>query len=206
VGSRGLGEPCATDDECRGDMVCNTSAGISECASSCAGGAACPDGFECRADLCIRDRRQGVGGICEEQADCGDAICAEQGDREWCTAICSGASDCPTGFDCVAAGGTRVCAPTLSLEGEACAIDVECATGLCALIGDSGVCSSVCDADNACAPGLECRRTGSGTTAVCIPAPRPATGGCSAASVPAGGASAWLLALVAAAMLARRRR
>lgn len=207
-GRRGLGEPCAEDGECRDGLVCHESAGIRECASRCAGADnTCPRGFECRRNLCIRDRRQGVGGICEEGADCGEAICAAQGERQWCTAVCDAVDDCPNGFDCVATGGTRVCAPMRSLEGEPCDDSADCVTGLCANVGGGGVCTSLCDADNACAPGLECRRTGDGTTAVCVPPPpRPSTaGGCSAA--PGTGGLAWLGALFAlVGVLVLRRR
>ncbi len=204
---RGLGEPCEDDESCRGDLVCYDSAGVRECASSCAGGATCPRGFECRADLCIRDRRQGVGGICEEGLDCGEAICAAQGERQWCTTVCDGPEDCPSGFGCVAAGGAQVCAPTGALEGEPCTESAECVTGLCARTGETGVCTSVCSADDACAPGLECRRTGDGTTAVCIPAPQPQTaGGCSAAPVSGGAGLPWLGVLAALGWIVVRRR
>ena len=209
-GERGLGEPCERDEECRGAMVCNESGGVSECASSCSAESPCGDGFECRAALCVRDRRQGVGGICLEQADCPEAVCATQGDRQWCTVQCTAAEDCPRGFECAAAGGgTMVCAPALALEGEECAGNEDCASGLCAISGEAGACTSLCGGHDACAPGLECRRTGDGRTAACVPIPRPVEprGGCSAAGAGRGGApTGLLLLLLGLSLLARRRR
>lgn len=206
-GSRGLGEPCEGDGQCRGDMVCRESGDIRECASSCSEASACAAGFECREGLCIRDRRQGVGGVCLDHADCPAAVCAAQGERRWCTVQCGGPEDCPSGFDCVPGGGTMVCAPMLALEGEACASDAECASGLCLVSGEEGVCTSLCSGEDACAAGLECRRTEDGMRSVCLAPARPAEsggGGCSA-SHPGGGA-AWLAGLLLALGLALARR
>lgn len=203
-GARGLGEPCEGDGECRSGL-CHEYGGISECAAPCDGGE-CAEGFECREDLCIRDRRQGVGGVCLSNADCGDAICARQRDRQWCTSTCASAGDCPRGFDCVAAGEAMVCAPVAGLDGEACMTNDDCASRMCAFTGGEGVCTSFCDARNACAPGFECRRTGDGTSAVCIPVtPEPVSGGgCSVGA--GGGTGAAVLALALLALVARRRR
>jgi MYXO-CTERM domain-containing protein len=208
IGDRGLGEPCDADDECRDDLVCHESAGITECASACESADDCPgDTFECRDGLCIRDRRQGVGGVCATNADCGDGICAAQGERRWCTAPCASADECPSGFDCVAAGGASVCAPAGALDGESCETDADCVSGLCATIGGSGgTCTSFCDGRSACAAGFECRRTGDGTAAVCVPAEATeAGGGCSVAPARSRAPLA-LLGLLAALGLALRRR
>ncbi len=207
IGERGLGEPCEDDGDCRGDMVCHAYAGVSECASACDGGA-CPEGFECRDALCIRDRRQGVGGVCVDNADCGGALCAVQGDRRWCTATCSSAADCPSGFDCLPADGTNVCAPVTGLEGEPCTANGDCASGLCAFTSrSSGVCSVQCDGHDACAPGFECQRTGDGTASVCIPAVRESTGGgCSVGQRRGGGLALAMTSLLVALAAYRRRR
>lgn len=203
---RGLGEPCDGDDECNSG-VCHEYGGISECAAPCSAEGTCAEGFECREELCIRDRRQGVGGVCLGNADCGDAICAAQADRHWCTSVCGSAEDCPSGFDCVAAGGTMVCAPVAALDGEDCEVDTDCASGLCAFSGGAGVCTSLCDARNACAPGFECRRTGDGTTAVCIHVePEPVRTGSCSVGAPGRGAGAMLLALLAMGLVVLRRR
>jgi V8-like Glu-specific endopeptidase len=180
VGSRGLGEPCESDAVCRSGMVCREYGGIAECASSCAA-AECPEGFECRDALCVRDRRQGLGGVCLSNPDCGAAVCAEQNGRHWCTARCTTAADCPANFDCDPAGGASVCAPTRALVGEACTGNTDCVTDLCANVAGAQVCTTFCDARNACPPGLECQRVGgSSADAVCVPLPPPDEGGCSA--------------------------
>lgn len=205
-GARGLGEPCDSDDECRDDMVCHEYAGIAECAPACAGADECSEGFVCRDELCVRDRTQGVGGICVENADCGDAVCATQNGRQWCTATCASADDCPDAFDCVPAGGSSVCAPMASLVGEECVENSDCVTDLCATIGGGGnVCTTYCDARTACPPGLECRRAGS--AAVCVPvAEATQEGGGCAVSDRGSNAPVLALAALALAFVWRRRR
>lgn len=204
--ARGLGEPCEEDDECRGG-VCYERGGVSECAAPCGAEDECGEGFLCMEGLCVRDRRQAVGGVCIGNEDCGGAVCARQGERRWCTAQCASASDCPSGFDCVPAGGTMVCAPVRALDGERCEANDDCASGTCADVGGQGVCTSMCDGRNPCAPGFECRRVGDGTTAVCIPVEEePPAGGCSASAGSSPRAPAVLAALAGAALFARRRR
>lgn len=204
---RGLGEHCDTDEDCRDDMVCLEYAGLRECSRPCTDDASCGEGFECRDAMCRLDRRQGVGGVCHDNPDCGDAVCAAQGDRAWCTAQCTTAADCPAGFDCVDAGGPLVCAPMENLDGEACTVNDDCASGLCATLGADTFCTSWCDRRNPCAPGFECQRTG-GDGAVCVPAAAEETGGGGGCRVGVGssGGGATVLALAALAGLVRRRR
>lgn len=205
AGGHGLGEWCALDGECRGDMVCHESGGSTECASSCADGSECASGFQCRGGFCVRDRRQDVGGVCLEQADCpSGAVCATQGTRRWCTVQCRDTHDCPRGFECAPGGGTMVCAPALALDGERCSADDECVSELCA----EGVCTRACDVgeDATCAPGLQCRRTDDGLRALCLPAAAAESGGgCSVTA--SQGSGAWLAGLLAAlALMVVRRR
>lgn len=206
---RGLGEPCVTDEECRGDMVCLEYAGNHECSRPCTDDASCGEGFECRAGACRIDRRRGVGGVCHDNPDCGEAVCASQGDRAWCTAQCSSGADCPSGFDCLDAGGVTVCAPMANLDGEACTVNDDCASGLCASLGADTFCTSWCDRRTPCGPGFSCLRTG-GDGAVCVPvAPGETDGGGGCRAAPAR-RSAWPLGLVVAGIVgivvARRRR
>jgi len=204
---RGLGEPCTLDTECRDDMVCLEYAGVHECSRPCTDDASCGDGFECRDSMCMRDRRQGVGGVCHDNPDCGDAICAALGERLWCTAQCDGPEDCPSGFACQDAGGVNVCAPEAALDGESCTLNEDCASGLCAALGADMFCTSYCDRTTSCAPGFQCQRAG-GDSAVCVPAVEEVVdgGGCSVGS--SGNASGpWgLTALAGLALLWRRRR
>ncbi len=202
---RGLGEPCTLDTECRDEMVCRVYAGIGECSRACTDDASCGEGFECRDAMCMRDRRQGVGGVCQDNPDCGDAICAALGDRLWCTAECASAADCPNGFICQDAGGVSVCAPEAALDGEACMANSDCASGLCATIGADSFCTSYCDRSTACAPGFECRRAG-GDSAVCVQFVEEVSGGgCSVAPSPASDWPFALSLLGTAAFVWRRR-
>jgi MYXO-CTERM domain-containing protein len=203
---RGLGEECAVADECRsGD--CLEDAGRSYCTRACAQDSECPSGYHCRDGRCASGPRGEIGDPCVSNDDCGaDTFCATRGAQRWCTRVC-GTEECPTGFDCVAAGTTMVCAPSLGLVGDACASNEACVTNLCALTGaGSGTCTRMCGADAPCAPGFECRRTSDGATAVCIaPAPPSSAGGCSV-TPPRGAAGAWIFGLLAMATLAWRRR
>ena len=216
--ARGLGEPCEADAECREPLVCYDHGGVRECAGPCAGPDDCGDGFECRpmpegGSLCIRDRRQGLGGACVTNLDCGETgVCATAGGRSWCTAQCTSDEDCPASFACTPAGAVSVCAPSAGLDGEECTGNSDCVSLLCAsLPSGAQTCTSFCDSRSSCAPGFECTRTGApGDEAVCIrPAP-PTGGGCTAA--PAGAppsaparSSLFLTALALLALAVRRR-
>ncbi len=210
VADRGLGEPCEEDNECREGMVCNTYGGISECATSCT--TTCSEGFECRDGLCIRDRTQGLGGVCVENADCGTmGICAFRSGQNWCTSVCTGAGTCPTGFECMLAGEVQVCAPSTALVGEACTMNEDCLTGLCEVFpGGQGLCTALCDPRTPCAPGFECRRTSDGMAAMCmrptaIGVGRP-TCAISTARVHDGFGIGMSLLMIAAILVYRRRR
>lgn len=203
----GLGEPCEEDTDCRDAMVCHEAGGVRACARACESEEDCGEGFECREMLCIPDRRHGIGGVCLESADCGEGgTCAAMGDDRWCTTVCASAADCPTAFDCVPAGGTMVCAPSVGLEGAECVSNADCVTGLCATSASGSFCTSYCDAATRCAPGLECIRTGSASS-VCAPIATPTSGGCAVTASPGASALpsyAFLLALVVFGL--RRRR
>lgn len=205
-GPRGLGEPCETDGDCRAPMVCVEHDGAAVCASECPTSFACRAGFECRGGLCIRDRRQDVGGVCAGNADCLGGVCAAQGERHWCTARCEADEHCPDGFGCVPAGETLVCAPRLALEGERCDVDDDCASGRCAEANGERRCASACSGREPCARGFECRRDADGTAALCLPR-ATSGGGCSAtAGRSTPGAPAFVLVALLALGFARARR
>lgn len=201
----GLGEPCGADSDCRSGM-CRDADGIRECVAPCDGDA-CPEHFECETDAsgvaaCVRDRDQGIGGSCVDNADCGDGICATFGDRRWCTAACTDGTSCPAGFTCAPAGDVSVCAPARSLLGEPCGSNEDCVTMICDTA--NGVCTQFCGVENACAAGFECRRLPEGASAVCE---RPAQGGgCSIDHGARRSAASLVLPLLAIALVALRRR
>ncbi|MDQ3037973.1 MAG: trypsin-like serine protease [Myxococcota bacterium] len=201
----GLGEPCGGDVDCRSGM-CRDTAGIRECVASCGEGSTCPMGFSCRDAVCVRARGGSIGSACVDNVDCGMGICAASGGRRWCTAECTDASMCPAGFACTpVAPGVSVCAPERALVGEGCASGEDCITGLCATVGSEGTCAQICDPDNACGIGFECRRTSDGSAAVCA---RPVVtgGGCAVGRGHGGRGTAALIALVLAIGLVMRRR
>ncbi len=206
---RGLGEPCDTDAECGEARACRDVAGIRECVSLCDAGGGCPERFTCRDAVCIRDRTQGVGGVCEVSADCGGGICAALGDRNWCTITCTSADECATGFDCMPAGSVSVCAPVTALDGESCTVNTDCASGVCAGTSTGSFCTRGCDADTACAPGFECQRIGGASTqAVCVRPEVEARDGGGCAVRPGrslGGLGFGLLGLLALGFALRRR-
>lgn len=208
VGARGLGEVCGADSEC-GSSICYDDEGLRYCSRACAADAECAAGFHCRADRCVRGPREGIGGGCVTDEDCGDGgFCAARGDVRWCTAFCEGA--CPAGFTCTPAGDVSVCAPDLAVVGESCVDNGDCLSGLCAMTSRGSVCTRLCDAMTHCSAGFECVRIDS-TTSVCLappPRPRPADdGGCATAGAGASrGAALAGVAMLAALATARRRR
>jgi len=206
VGSRGLGEPCETPEDC-GSGLCFMDEGLSYCSRECTGDEACGEGFHCRSGTCARGPRGGIGSGCVENADCGEgALCAHSGDRSWCTSFCG---ECPDGFECVAAGDSMVCSPSAGLVGEACEVNEDCVSNLCIDSLAGRVCTRLCGPDNHCDPGLECVRTSDGLRAVCSPPPPPPAdgGGCSVGSESRPAHLGWLvLSAGVLAVFARRRR
>jgi V8-like Glu-specific endopeptidase len=213
AGPRGLGEPCASDGECRSAM-CFSEGGISYCTGSCASDGDCGASFHCRDATCIRGPRGGLGAGCVTSDDCSaDApICAARGTTTWCTRSCDG--ECGAGFSCVNVGTASVCAPELGLVGESCAMNEDCISGLCVSLPGGAVCTQTCGRDRSCSVGFECVRTADGITNACV-APGTATpprddGGCSVSrggQGPSGlGALGVFLVGVAFSALVFRRR
>ncbi len=193
VGGRGIGEPCASHDDCHGEGVCEDGA----CTRACTTDTGCPDGFHCAASLCARGGRGRIGDPCEENDDCGSGFCASAGDRSWCSRFCDAAEDCADGFACTTAGAAQVCAPEGALFGESCSADANCGEGgICS----GGACTRSCGAGASCPLEHACTRDDEGR-AVCG---RPSGGGCAASPGPSssGAALALLLGLLA---LVRRR-
>ncbi|MFT4703196.1 MAG: hypothetical protein ACI81R_000885 [Bradymonadia bacterium] len=79
----------------------------------------CPNTHECRSDLCIALPETGRAALCEPcvgHSDCEDsgALCLEFGGgaEGYCGSACGEDRDCPSGFECLAAGSARQCVPT----------------------------------------------------------------------------------------------
>ena len=203
---RGLGEECERGQDCNSQM-CLEDAGRSYCTRACTADSECADGYHCRdGAVCVAGPRGTVGDPCVTGGDCQPGnICARQGDRSWCTEICTGT--CPDGFSCVDAGGSMVCAPDLGLIGDDCMVNTECTTQLCALSGGSGECTRMCSTDVPCAPGFECRRLDNASAAVCVRPTEISGGGCAVSPVGSrGAASGLMLTLLGLSLFVRRRR
>ena len=209
---RGLGENCTSDAACA-SARCFDDLGVRYCTRTCMTDAECPSSFHCRGDACVRGQRAGTGTTCAPLAndDCLEGmVCASESGRNWCTQLnCADPMNaCPPEFECVPAGMTTVCRPSVRLLGETCAADTECLSGLCRL----GECTRTCSVDTPCGVGVECRRTPDGTGAFCerpIVTP-PDTSGCSVAprGQSSANGSAFALALLAGLSVVRvtRRR
>ena len=200
---RGLGEPCGADGECASG-TCFEDGGLRYCSRACEGG--CPGGYHCRGGMCARGALGGVGDSCLENEDCeSSTVCAVQGERRWCTAVCTDASGCPPGFSCLEGDGARVCAPEGGLVGDACSEGTDCISGLCA---STGTCVRECSPSTGCGAGFECFRTADGAAALCVRPSALQSGGCATSAGARGRAlgSGVAVALVGAALAARRRR
>ncbi|MEM9067759.1 MAG: trypsin-like serine protease [Myxococcota bacterium] len=218
AGSRGLGEPCESGDDC-GSGTCIDDAGAMYCSRGCERDLDCVDEFHCRVEdevgLCVRGDRGGVGAACVRNDDCDPALfCASRDGVSWCSAFCEdAAADCPPDFSCVDAGGASVCAPDRGVSGSPCDSSDDCISGSCQPVGSGGslLCTRLCGPDSLCEAGFECVRTADGVNAVCVPAGSGASGGgggggCSAAGAGNAPWMALLLALVALPSVRRRRR
>jgi len=198
TGPRPFGAPCDTNDQCL-DGMCEDGF----CSRACR--PACPGGFHCREALCRRGDLGGPGAECVNAEDCGELApdCVDADGDLVCAAACEDGA-CPPGLECGPTDlGDRCIAPGLSL-GEACAVNEDCRTGICA-----GTCTRVCDAATACPEGFGCFPAGdvSGCFPESEPVPPPGDdGGCSASSADARQAAPIALAVLALFALGRRRR
>ncbi|HLU66592.1 MAG TPA: Ig-like domain-containing protein [Kofleriaceae bacterium] len=87
-----LGAPC-TEGSCAAGEVC--------LGGSCVAGPGAPGG---------------LGATCEDGGDCDSGLCGSDGSNRYCSAPCAG-GQCPSGFDCIAAGEQAVCWPAEEEEG-----------------------------------------------------------------------------------------
>jgi hypothetical protein len=116
AGARAFLEQNAPQVLCNADGICDEAcADDADCRVQCADDSACPDGSYCDATGgCAIDpfAPGGVGADCDSNADCESNQCAQSGDEQHCVTVCDLANDtCPSGLDCIDAGGTGVCWP-----------------------------------------------------------------------------------------------
>jgi MYXO-CTERM domain-containing protein len=101
------------------------------CTDYCDASNPCPTGFSCTPagdqSVCVPDSG-GLGQACMENPDCVSGICASEGGESYCSRYCSDAEPCPTGFECLPAGGdvnacARIDAPPPMDGGCGCRVE-----------------------------------------------------------------------------------
>ncbi len=155
----GPDEPCGEDAGCRSGK-CYDDGGTKYCVDACDSDEDCDEGHHCRDKACARGPRGGLGGGCEEHADCAKGFfCAETADKgDFCTRPCSAKEPCGDGFSCEQVSNGSVCVPEGSALGGPCEADKDCVSGTCH--GASGTCTRKCTEPTSCGPGIECVRSG----------------------------------------------
>jgi V8-like Glu-specific endopeptidase len=105
-----LGSDCISGEDCGAAAPeCVDAEGDRLCSRPCDGGTMCPEGYECvelaAGSRCVPPGLP-LGSPCMGSAECRSGLCGGL-----CTRICSPTAPCPSGFDCVDAGGAMGCAP-----------------------------------------------------------------------------------------------
>jgi len=198
---RGLGEPCGSDGDCAAGACVDGDFG-KYCSAACAEGA-CPAGYHCEADRCLRGDPGEAGDPCRTDSECASGLCARWDNGSACTEACD-TGYCPDGLSCVDTGGGRFCEPDAWPTGSPCAVNGDCLRGLCGRFYGGDYCTETCDEGVACPGGFECVATANDEIRVCARHfVAPGGDGCAVAGSPRTLAPA-LLAL--AALVRRRRR
>jgi len=169
-----LGTACGAGTDC-GSGVCFNGA----CSQSCnwLDPTSCPGGFYCNgqvtgmcgAGLCLAGAPGGtaMGAACAASTECQSLFCAEG----VCSVPCipDGATSCPVGYSCQTGSisGCGSCQQAGAL-GDACMINEDCSTRMCAVQADTSFCTEFCDATRPCPGGFACRAVDA-TTSVCVP-------------------------------------
>ena len=169
---KGIGEDCANGTECASG-VCAGGAGTGYiCVELCETDADCPDGYTCYplqggGGACFPSQGAGngtkeIGEECSSNEECASGICLSLGGPYFCTENCAAHTDCPCGMKCTATNGGNYCeggAPKVSCipDGEDCASDSECSSGIC-LFGVCQIACSIFTGDALCPDGQGCGR------------------------------------------------
>jgi len=169
-----LGTACGAGTECSSGLCFNGA-----CSESCnwLDPASCPGDFYCNgqvtgmcgAGLCVAGAPGGtpMGGACAANTECQSRFCAEG----VCSTPCipDGAIACPAGYSCQtgALEGCGSCQQASAL-GDACMINEDCSTRMCAVQGDTSFCTEFCDDTRPCPTGFACLSVDA-TTSVCAP-------------------------------------
>lgn len=144
---------CQTDDQCASGL-CKpmTPSGVRRCTKSCSASSQCYSGFRCETEgadqVC---RASDIGRACNAAGQCNFACLSP---LNHCTSECDNASDCPNGYGCADAGGTKVC---VRLSADCAADTSQC---VAANVCDTSLVVSSCSM--ACASAADCPQRASG--------------------------------------------
>lgn len=175
TGTVPLGGVCMDSSECVSGLC---SGGLCSQACNWLDVASCPSGFYCNGQatgscgsgLCQAGTAGAgaLGAACVANTDCATLYCASARCSEPC--IPGGAVACDPGYACQV-GATPTCGscqPERGALGDPCAMNEDCASGICATAGTTSFCTALCDpAGTSCPPRYLC--TAAGPVSVCVP-------------------------------------
>lgn len=163
------------------------------------------NGAEC-TPVAPPSAKKAFGAFCEAPAECLDGLCANVGEAARCTKSCDlQAPNCPAGAECIAINDTTsICVGegwNRGGMGAACEQPEDCASDMCAQLGDRAFCTVECEIETGCGDdSISC--VAAGSVNVCVPEEVDG-GGC---RVGRGHAPPLLALLALLALLVRRRR
>ncbi len=168
-----LGASCAVGTECASGLCFG-----GRCSETCEwlDPSSCGAGFYCNGmatgtcsqGLCVPGSAgtRGMGEACGASTECASLLC----DHGICTTPCipGGAVGCAAGYACQAgtSAGCGSCQQSGAL-GDACLMNDDCLSGLCATQAGRSFCTAACDAASPCPAGLACTPVDE-VTSVCI--------------------------------------
>lgn len=161
---------CTRDGDCGTGLRCvDDVGGTRACTIACSTHRDCASEHVCVDGTCRHDDT-GTGCSLTSPASCALGLCIGNSTTGigHCTRQCDNAFDCPSGYACADAGGTRVC---VDIE-RPCASATDCATGLCFPgIGCTAGCRSASDCPRRFpdSPPYTCGIPTGGTQPVCLP-------------------------------------
>ncbi len=143
VGTGRYLDRCTSGSDCASGRCVDDVGGTRMCTITCSTHRDCAGEHVCLAGECRHDDT-GAGCSTASPTSCVLGLCvgnATTGTGH-CTRQCDSAADCPAGFACADAGGTRVC---VDIE-HGCASAAQCATGLCLSVqGCTAECRTAAD-------------------------------------------------------------
>ncbi|MFO0748717.1 MAG: matrixin family metalloprotease [Myxococcota bacterium] len=170
-GTKGIGETCATSDECA-SRLCAPDSGGPKCRQPCHQDSNCLPGQTCAPmpgsalgaclDQEVTPEARADGEPCDSSDQCQSGLCAGSGVTFTCTKSCAGGGSCPSGYACMPVGGSDAgCFPTENKPtGDSCETGTDCASGLCFEGPNAtGWCAGPCQTTPDCPCGMQCETT-----------------------------------------------